>query len=807
MLRREWRQQILVLVLLTVAVAVAVAGITIVDQAAAPPENGEFGSAATSVVRIDGSNPQKLATTLAAARRSLGTTEAIGHRSIPVPGGVENIDFRAQQPGGPLAGQLLALRHGHYPRGPGQVAITDGVANILGLRLGSTLALDGKRRTVVGIVENPRDLGDEFALVSPASAGPLDQVELLDDASAKRVDSFASHTSRGKSAVADVEWRGNAGPARTLALFSVVTVFLILASLIAAAGFAVVAQRRLRHLGMLAAVGATQKQLRLVLVSNGALVGTVATIVGTLIGIAIWIVVAPTLESAVGHRVDRFSLPWGLIVLTILVAIAGATAAAWWPGRTAARVPVLLALSGRPPKPRPAHHAALAAMVLIAVGAVCLAVSNRHRPVFIVAGIVTTIFGCLLLGPLAIRVFSRLAGHVSIAPRLALRDLVRYQARSGAALAAITLALGIAAAVVIVISAEHAKQAAKPENLSNRQIRIYTGPPQIREEPAVVTAAQQAQRQASVRGLGQQLGGATVVPLTKAFQRGVPTMAAGDTQVRPTILLAKSSKGPNGTGYRVARQVYVATPAVLRYLGIDAGSIKTNSDFLVDNKTDVKGLVIPSMTNRHVYGVTNIQRIDVGGHKFGEAFGSTETPVFVTPAYLRHRGWGQASGGWLVDSKHPLTSRQIADARKSAAAAGLSIEVKNNNDTPRMAMAITTAAGGLLALAILAMTVGLIRTESAGDLRTLTATGATSRIRRKLTATTAGALALLGALLGVLGAYVLLAALYSDNLGYLSDVPVAYLALAMVGVPIAATVAGWFVAGREPPAIARHVID
>ena len=71
------------------------------------------------------------------------------------------------------------------------------------------------------------------------------------------------------------------------------------------------------------------------------------------------------------------------------------------------------------------------------------------------------------------------------------------------------------------------------------------------------------------------------------------------------------------------------------------------------------------------------------------------------------------------------------------------------------------------------MTVGLIRSESAGDLRTLTATGATRGIRRTLTATTAGALALLGALLGVAGAYVVLAATYHDDLGYLSECPVA----------------------------------
>jgi putative ABC transport system permease protein len=105
------------------------------------------------------------------------------------------------------------------------------------------------------------------------------------------------------------------------------------------------------------------------------------------------------------------------------------------------------------------------------------------------------------------------------------------------------------------------------------------------------------------------------------------------------------------------------------------------------------------------------------------------------------------------------------------------------------------------------MTVGLIRSESAGDLRTLAATGATSGIRRTLTASTAGALALLGALLGVAGAYVMLVALYHDDLGYLSDVPVLYLTLAVVGVPVAATAAGWLVAGREPPAIARRAIE
>jgi putative ABC transport system permease protein len=52
-----------------------------------------------------------------------------------------------------------------------------------------------------------------------------------------------------------------------------------------------------------------------------------------------------------------------------------------------------------------------------------------------------------------------------------------------------------------------------------------------------------------------------------------------------------------------------------------------------------------------------------------------------------------------------------------------------------------------------------------------------------------------------------MAAVYHDELDYLGDVPFLYLAFAVVGVPLAAAAAGWLLAGREPPAIARPVIE
>jgi putative ABC transport system permease protein len=467
----------------------------------------------------------------------------------------------------------------------------------------------------------------------------------------------------------------------------------------------------------------------------------------------------------------------------------------------------MLALSGRPPRPRPARHAAIAAAALIAVGIGCLALSDRDRPPLIVAGIVATILGTLLLGPLAIRTISAVAGRLSIAPRLALRDLARYQARSGAALAAVTLALGIAASVVVVASAERTKEAAEPPNLSDRQMRIYMSPAGIPGDPAVAAVAQRKRLAAGVTRLADGLDGATVLPLHKAFQPDEAALVIDDTRIRPAIDLARRV---DDRFWRPESQLYVATPAVLEYFGIEPAAVDAGARFLADPSLPIDKLAIPPIRNGEEVAIADVQRVDTGRRLVGNPWGSwaaRQRPTLVTSTGLRRHGWKQIPAGWLVESREPLTSDQIADARAFAAGAGLTVEVRREPASRATAMALATAAGALLALGILAMTVGLIRSESAGDLRALTATGATVRVRRALTATTAGALALIGALLGVAGAYVVLTAIYHDDLGYLSHVPVLNLALAVIGVPLAATAAGWLLAGREPPAIARRVIE
>jgi putative ABC transport system permease protein len=104
------------------------------------------------------------------------------------------------------------------------------------------------------------------------------------------------------------------------------------------------------------------------------------------------------------------------------------------------------------------------------------------------------------------------------------------------------------------------------------------------------------------------------------------------------------------------------------------------------------------------------------------------------------------------------------------------------------------------------MSVGLIRSETAGDLRTLTATGASGATRRTLNAASAGALALLGGILGTATAYLALIAWHWHDISYLNPPPYGDLAVLVVGLPAAAAAGAWLF-GRTPATIARRPLE
>jgi putative ABC transport system permease protein len=142
----------------------------------------------------------------------------------------------------------------------------------------------------------------------------------------------------------------------------------------------------------------------------------------------------------------------------------------------------------------------------------------------------------------------------------------------------------------------------------------------------------------------------------------------------------------------------------------------------------------------------------------------------------------------------------------------LSVEAKNDAPSSTAVIGWATVFGIVIALGVLGMSVGLVRIETASDLRALAATGASSYTRRTLTAVTAGALGFLGALLGVGGGYVGVTGWLRSNslnggIAALGNIPVADLLLILLGMPAFAAIVGWLFAGREPAAMAHQAIE
>ena len=807
MFRREWRQQLLVLALITVALAATVVGAAVATDTPSPAGAG-FGTAQDAATYPGGPH---LASQIAALQQRFGRVDVIENQNIAIPGSINTYDLRAQNPAGPFGQPMLSLVSGHYPAAPGQVAVTDGVASTFGLRVGGVWHQGGTTRQVTGIVQNPQSLLDEFALVVPGQVSAASQVTVLFDAPGVSAGSRGPNVQTRQSAT-----NSNAFNPETIVL-GLATIGMLLIALVAVGGFTVLAQRRLRSLGMLGALGATDRNIRLVVRVNGVLVGLIGALAGTVLGLAIWLAYRPTAEADAHHLIGAFQLPWIVIGPAIALAVVATYFAAARPARSITRIPLVAALSGRPAPPKQVRRSALPGVVLFVIAAALLSYSgsssNGGGGLELVLGIVLLIVAIILLAPFCLVVLARAGRQAPIAVRLALRDLARYRARSCSALEAISLGVFIGALVCILTAQRYGNvlDYAGP-NLASNQVIVYTpngGPGQGNGPGGGGTSgtASTPQAQAAVaRNIAKALGSNTVIELDQT-SASLQHAAAG-----------RSWSGP----------VYVATPQLLQAFGIRAADVNPDADVL-SMRPGLSGLSDMQLVYGGYFGPGGQGGGQVGPNsgpasypcpkgqcvanpviqQVGALPSGTSAPNTVITEHAIHAlGLQTSASGWLIQAPHNPSAAQITNARLTAGAAGMTIETKSSTPSSAEILDYATAFGIALALGILAMSIGLIRSETARDLRTLTATGAGSMTRRELTAATAFALALAGAVLGTVAAYVAAIGYAWDNhldgLSALSNVPTENLLFILVGMPVVATVIGWLLAGREPAVISRQ---
>jgi putative ABC transport system permease protein len=474
--RREWRQQLLVLSLVTVALAATVVGGAVATNT--PPRAGAGLGNAQDAASFPGNDPH-LAASIAAIRHRFGPAEVIENQALQVPGSVTTFQLRAQNPAGPFGQPMLGLVSGRYPTGPGEVALTSDLARELGLTTGSVWrqgggAGAGTARRVTGIVQNPQDLLDEFALVATGQVTHPTQVTVLFNAPG--VD--PAQIGPAVRSRATVVPQNSINPETIL--LALATVGMLLIALVGVGGFTVLAQRRLRALGLLGSLGATDKNIRLVIRANGIVTGLAGALLGTALGIAAWLAYRPRVQASAHHVIAPLALPWAVIGPAIGLAVLATWFAASRPAKAMARVPVVTALSGRPAPPKRVRRSAVPGVICVVVAFVVLGMSgasggNGSGMLEVVVGFAALIAGIVLLAPTCLALLARLAPRTPVAVRLALRDLSRYRARSGSALAAISVSVLIA--VVVTVSAAgrfgNVLDYAGP-NLDPNQVVIHT---------------------------------------------------------------------------------------------------------------------------------------------------------------------------------------------------------------------------------------------------------------------------------------------------------------------------------------------
>ena len=819
--RREWRQQLLVLGLLTVAVAATIWGTSVVINVQLPNANyPTFGTGAAQVT-LPGNDPTLAADIVTIAGR-WGPADVIENQNITA-GTAQPVQLRAESTHGHYTAPLLGLVSGAYPAGPGQVALTGQVASLYGAHVGGSWRAAGASWRVTGIVQDPSNLADEFALVAPGQVPHPSQVSmLLGSAAVRQAVSNGNATLPGIPAAATVVTPNatSSGISPATGILLVEALGLVFIGLVSVAGFSVMAQRRQRALGMLSAIGATERNLRLVMIVNGLVVGVAAALAGAVIGFAAWFAYVPGLQRGTGHVVDAANLPWWAFAIGVVFAIATSVLASRRPAKAMTQLPVVAALSGRPAPPKPKRRSVLPGVIVLAVGLACLVFSDGltgvdggspgHAP-FLLAGLVATIVGVILLAPLAISVLAAGASpRLPVAVRIALRDLVRYRARSGAALAATTFAVFLAMSICIVasIKSDNPLDWSGP-NLSSSQLIFSTQQSLAPGEVQQLGAAQTASLGRQVDGLAAGLHAGSALPLESAatlYQVGTPTHS-------------------NFSG-----DMYVATPQLLARYGIKASQIAPGTDIISmrPRLASLPHLELLWGTAWYCSGncTSNGPRVGgPGGRPCTLRNGCLASPAIATASDLpdgtsapntlvteyavsKYHLWPSSLNGWLIQAPAPLSATQISAAKRLALAYGVTYETAT--DTPGLGDFADggTALGIIIALGVLAACVGLIRSESARDLRTLTAAGASTGTRRLITAATAAALGLLGAVLGLAGAVIAgLAWAHGSLSAMFGDVPLSDVLILLIGLPVVAAAAGWLLAGREPEVISRQPLD
>lgn len=723
----------------------------------------------------------------------------------------------------PMARGITHLNRGHYPTAGDEVIATTAFLKSSGLHVGSKLAARDLARTyrIVGAYELPDELGTEQVIAQPGAFNapyraamsavgnraedlyttylvsvPGDYTwQMVQRTNTKGVSVKSREVILHKPADSDVPLYGtpqgghggyDSGSGAKVEAVTVTATIVGLAMLeiclLAGPAFAVGARRSRRQLGLVGANGGDRRHIRAIVLSGGLVIGVVAAVTGTVLGLLLTVLLRSSLEDYVGKRFGGLTLrPAELLGIAALAVVTGLLAAVV-PAVTASRQSVLAALTGR----RGVRHANRI-LPVVGLGAICLGAgvavfgSMRSDSTLVVGGgSAVAELGIVALTPTLVGLFGRAGKWLPLTPRLALRDAVRNRGRTAPAVAAVLAAVaGTVAVATYAASADRQDRDTYEARLPSSVLSVAAYSDHGRDLPAVRAAVE---KRYPVSGRADV---STLVVGSKNCQAYDGGEGCGDIEAQKPAANQCPGDGSNGTQDLTLSQrraladdwrcrhgsgfdamsstgsILIGGPAVLHALGIRDGAaeqaLARGETVLFDKAYADHGTLKLKITLDTSKAVPDGQDPvgpvkSVPMHLAAENLEQSYGVLAVMPRQAADTAGIRTLplGSFYTNARMPNSAERQAldsDLAKIGTDAQVYLERGYTGDNSLVLLALTIFAG-LVTIGAAGIATGLAQADAEPDLKTLAAIGAAPRVRRTLSGFQCGVIATMGVVLG-----------------------------------------------------------
>jgi putative ABC transport system permease protein len=734
----------------------------------------------------------------------------------------------------PLSRGLFELTAGRWPTSPDEVVVNDAMLD-QGYAVGDPLGLQGvgaPSPTIVGVAESSE------SRTAPVAAGPLGSLGLPDRAddgawpswlagggpvswgTVREVNELGA-TVLSRAVVSDPPptselpegvryWHSDQSGDMVAVIVLVVVMALLEVVLLAGPAFAVTARRQSRTLALLAATGGTPAQSRRVILGGGVVLGSVAAVIGVVLGIgAAWLLL-PVLQHWSNTWFGPFDVPWPHLAGIALFGLASAFLATVVPAWIASRQDVVAVLAGRRADKRPSLRSPILGVVLLGIGiagSAYGATSASSGEFAIAASAVVAVLGMIFLVPIVVVGVARLAGRLPLSPRYAARDAARHRTRTVPAVAAVAATVAGVVALGIAVTSDEAG------NRGSYRASVPYG-------------------MGSVTSYVDE-GAVDWAPLRKAAERELPDATL--TEVRGVL----ENVSADGSSFYLNLST-ADSDRLLESYGSSWGAstlVGTKSadlpiDLSAEDRTAAARVLgaggVVAFSDRGVAG----DEVTVSVHRWSddaeeetvtdETFPALILPVemgaatpqgILSTAAARKLDLPVGTAGLLVSGTMSADQEQAAREALTAVSTSASFYVERGyqaDDETVVMQLVLAALGGVLMLGGTLTATFLALSDARPDLATLAAVGASPRRRRWVAASYALVIGFVGAVLGAAVGFIPgIAVTYPLTRGYTEvdehylDIPWLMILGLVVGLPLLTALVVGLCARSRLPLVAR----